>query len=63
MIDEFDKVTIKETGIRGDVVDVYEANGVKYYIVESEERGVNGGEGPEDGFKLFHCLESELEKR
>lgn len=60
MIKESDKVIIKKTGIRGEVVDIYVAGGQKYYIVESDERGVPGGDGPDDGYKLFHCLAGEI---
>lgn len=62
MISEYDKVRIKETGIIGRVIDIHVTDGVKVYIVESEKKGVPGGYGGEDSWKLFDCTEEELEK-
>lgn len=59
---EFEKVKIKKSGITGTVVDIHTANGEKVFVVESDEKGVPGGYGPEHSWKLFDCLESELEK-
>lgn len=62
MINEYDKVKIKKTGIVGEVINIYTVNGKTVYTVESDERGVPGGHGEEDSFKLFDCEEQELEK-
>lgn len=62
MIKEFDKVRIKETGITGEVVDIYTVGGEIHYTVESDEKGVPGGRGDADGWKLFDCVREELEK-
>lgn len=62
MINEYDKVKIKKTGIIGEVIDIYTVNGKTIYTVESDERGVPGGYGEDDVFKLFDCEEQELEK-
>lgn len=51
MINEFDRVRIKATGIIGDVVDIYIVNEITYYAVESD-----------DNFELYKCLEPEIEK-
>lgn len=61
-IDEFDKVRIKKTGVVGVVVDVHETNGETVFIVESDKKGVPGGYGKKDDWKLFDCLEGDLEK-
>ena len=61
-INEFDKVRIKETGIVGVVVDVHEINGETIYIVESDEKGVPSGYGGNDTWKLFDCIDGDLEK-
>lgn len=62
MINEYDKVKIRRNGIFGKVVDIHTANGETVFIVESSEKGVPGGYGPADGWKLFDCAEDELEK-
>ncbi len=62
MIKEYDKVRIKGNGIAGQVIDIYTVGGVTYYTVESEEKGVPGGRGDDDSWKLFNCTEEELEK-
>lgn len=59
---EYDHVRIKATGITGVIVDVPRRPQDRYYLVESDERGVPGGHGPEGEFKLFDCLAEELEK-
>lgn len=61
-INEFDKVRIKKTGIVGTVVDVHRISGETVFIVESDKKGVPGGYGDKDNWKLFDCLEGELEK-
>lgn len=61
-IKEFEHVKIKKTGITGIVVDISERDGNKKYIIESDEKGVAGGWGEEDSWKLFDCEEDELEK-
>ena len=62
MIQEFDKVKIKKSGIIGDVIDIYTINGTMYYTVESDEKGVPGGRGDNTDWKLFTCEKRELEK-
>lgn len=62
MINEYDHVMIKATGIAGIVVSKIEKNGEHLYTVESDEKGVPGGAGEPDDWKLFICVEDELEK-
>ena len=63
MLNEYDKVRIKTTGIIGEIVDIYTtADGITKYTVESDEKGVPGGWGEPDSWKLFDCVESDLEK-
>ena len=62
MLNEYDHVKIIKTGILGEVIDVYCSEGKMIYIVESDEKGVPGGYGGENSWKLFHCYEEELEK-
>lgn len=63
MLNEYDKVRIKTTGILGEIVDIYTtADGITKYTVESDEKGVPGGWGEPDSWKLFDCVESDLEK-
>lgn len=62
MINEYDHVTIKATGITGVVVNKTEKQGKQLYTVESDEKGVPGGAGEPDGWKLFVCVEEEIEK-
>ena len=60
MIKEYEKVIIKSSGIHGVVVDIYTVNGETIFAVESDERGVPGGFGGENDYKLFDCTENEL---
>lgn len=62
MIEEYDKVRIKATGVIGEIIDIYTVGGEKHYTVESDEKGVPGGRGAPDSWKLFDCLAEELEK-
>lgn len=62
MMKEFDCVQIKKTGITGVIVDIHMSGEETVYIVESDEKGVPGGYGPEDGWKLFDCSKDELKK-
>lgn len=63
MFKEYEKVRIKKTGIIGEIIDVYyPASGEKKYTVESDEKGVPGGWGDADSWKLFDCEENELER-
>ena len=62
MIDEYDQVRIIESGIIGTVVDVFEKNGKTLYTVESDKKGVPGGAGENDSWKLFVCSREEIEK-
>ena len=57
---EYDKVIIKATGVTGEIIDIYSADGSTYYTVESDEKGVPGGFGEDDSWKLFECLENEI---
>ena len=60
-MEEFSRVRIKSTGITGIIVDISVINGIKNYIVESDEKGVPGGYGDDDDWKFFDCMEDELE--
>ena len=62
MIEEYEHVRIKKIGVTGIIVDLSERDGKKYYIVESDEKGVPGGYGSDDSWKLFDCTEDELER-
>lgn len=62
MLEEFDHVRIKKENITGEIIDVSVVDGKNAYIVESDEKGVPGGYGGEDSWKLFWCSEDELEK-
>ena len=62
MITEYDKVRIRENGIVGEVIDIYTINGNTYYTVESDEKGVPGGYGDANDWKLFDCELDDLEK-
>ena len=59
MIKEFDHVRIVSSGVTGVVVDISKTTGV--IIVESDGKGVPGGWGEDDSWKLFDCVESDLE--
>lgn len=61
MIDWFAHVRIKETGITGIVVDIHTVKGIERFEVESDEKGAPGGYGDDDSWKLYGCVESELE--
>lgn len=61
VIDWFAHVRIKETGITGIVVDIHTIEGTEWFIVESDEEGTPGGYGDDDSWKLYDCVESELE--
>jgi len=62
MIGEYDRVRIIKTDISGIVVDIFEKNGRTLYTVESDEKGVPGGFGADDDWKLFTCTREELEE-
>lgn len=64
MIEEYDHVKIKKTGITGIVVDISQSDGEKCYIVESDEKGVPGGwwDANPKSWNLFDCTLDELEK-
>lgn len=61
MIKEYSKVKIKKSGIFGEVIDIHTVGGKNIFIVESGEKGVPGGYGAVDSWKLFDCTEDELE--
>ena len=61
MINEFDHVRIKSSGITGIVVDISTVNGKTNYEVESDEKGTPGGYGSENSWKLYSCKENEIE--
>ena len=61
MIDWFAHVRIKETGITGIVVDIHTLKNTEWFIVESDEKGTPGGFGDDDSWKLYDCVEFELE--
>lgn len=60
MIAEFDHVRIKSNGITGVVVDISDVTG--NIIVESDLKGVPGGWGENNSWKLFDCTADDLEK-
>lgn len=62
MINEFDHVKIKSTGITGVVVDISIVAGKTIFVVESDNKGVPGGYGDDASWKLFDCFENDLEK-
>lgn len=63
MIPEYAHVRIKASGITGVVVDIsITSKGLTVYIVESDEKGVPGGYGDPEYWKLFDCIESEIEE-
>ncbi len=61
MIREYSHVRIRTNGIEGTVVDVCEAQGKTVYAIESDRKGTPGGFGYDGDWKIYHCLESELE--
>ena len=61
MIEEYAHVRIKSTNILGVVVDIYTLQGKTIYTVEGDDEGVPGGWGEEGSFKLFACLDEDLE--
>ena len=60
MFNEFDKVHVKNKSVTGTIVDIYERDGKRIYVVEddnwTENNSFGGGE-----YKLYDCMESELE--
>ncbi|MBQ7874915.1 MAG: hypothetical protein IJ306_07155 [Oscillospiraceae bacterium] len=62
MLKENDHVKIKKANITGEIIDVSIVEGKYVYIVESDEKGVPGGYGGENSWKLFWCNKEELEK-
>lgn len=62
MIEEYDHVKIKSSAITGIVVDISTVKGQTIFVVESDDKGVPGGYGSDDSWKLFDCSESEIEK-
>lgn len=62
MIELFDEVKIKESDIIGTVVEIYEKNNEKTYIIEASERGTKGGYGTQNSYKIYYCSEDEIEK-
>lgn len=63
MFKEYEKVRIKKSGIVGEIIDIYyPQSGERKYTVESDEKGVPGGWGDADSWKLFDCTEDDLER-
>lgn len=62
MLKEYDRVRIKNTGITGEIIDIYESGDKTMYTIESDEKGTPGGRGDPDSWKWYECEESELEK-
>lgn len=62
MVNEYDHVRIKSTGITGIVVDISTVKGQKIFVVESDEKNVLGGYGSENSWKLFDCTADNIEK-
>lgn len=62
MINEFDQVIIKKSGITGTVVDVRTSKGERIYTIEADKKGTPGGFGDEDSWKLYDCTAAEIEK-
>lgn len=63
MLKEYDKVRIKQSGVTGEIIDIYyPQTGETKYTVESDEKGVPGGWGDADSWKFFDCSADELEK-
>ncbi len=62
MINEYDHVRIKRTGICGIVIDIPESS--KNHIVESNEKGAPGGwwEPNPNEWSLFDCTLDDLKK-
>jgi len=53
MINEFEQVRIKKSGITGTVVDIRTVEGEKIYTIEADEIGTPGGFGPSRA--ASHC--------
>lgn len=59
MIELYDKVKIKKTGVVGTVLDIRTVNGETRYTVESDEKGSTGGYPGR--WPQYDCLEDGLE--
>lgn len=62
MINEFEQVRIKKSGITGTVVDIRTVEGEEIYTIEADEIGTPGGFGDDTGWKLYDCAAAEIEK-
>lgn len=60
MIKLFEKVKIKSKNLIGTIVDIRNSDGKTIFMVESDTPNVEGGYGGE--WKLFDCLEEEIEE-
>lgn len=60
MYSECEKVKIKAIGLTGIIVDISERNGIRKYIVESDEPNPNV-KGYGNIWPLFDCEEEDLE--
>ena len=60
MIELYDIVKIKSTGITGTVVDVTRVNNETVYTIESNTENTPGGYGGK--WKLFECKRADVEK-
>ena len=61
MIAWFAHVRIQENGLNGRDDDINKKEGTEWFIVESDEEGTPSGFGEDDSWKLYDCVESELE--
>lgn len=60
MIELYDTVKIKSTGITGTVVDIACVNSENIYTIESNAENTPGGYGGK--WKLFECKRTDVEK-
>ncbi len=64
MINEYDHVKIKSTGVCGIVIDISESIDGEIYVVESDKKGVPGGWWGQshNEWNLFDCALDDIEK-
>lgn len=63
-IDLYDHVRIKDKGVTGEVIDIYEGQDRKtYYIVESDKRGPDSDpDAFDEVWPQYDCLAEQLER-